>query len=467
MNSRQHLTAETIERYGAKKSSPAEFLAASDHLAACAECRQKLEFAVSAQAAFAGLQSQFAALSDEDFTHLPYEQLALYVDGKMDSVEREIADSHLAVCENCREDLADLRGFQMIATASAQNALAQTPNRQTISAEAEKSSSWWQRLFAFDFFSGANFLAPAGVGLAVLALLFVGVWLATRPNAENQIVKIQPSPQNQNSSPNITNSLSVNQNSAEETNSSTNQESPDNSSEPLKPSKDLSGEGMLFALNDNGKPIGFDSEGNLSGAENLPAAVRDSVERTLKTQKVPVSPAVSALRNNQSGVLMGEANERAGVPFALQNPVGKVVRETQPVLRWKPLADAKFYKVAVVDANFRVVAQSENLNSTSWKINKPLVRGANYSWQVTAVKADGSETISPSSPAPQARFRVIEQSALNAVEQVEKSGVKSHLARGIAYAQAGLIEEARAEFQALLKENPRSSLARKLLQSLR
>jgi hypothetical protein len=148
-------------------------------------------------------------------------------------------------------------------------------------------------------------------------------------------------------------------------------------------------------------------------------------------------------------------------------PIGKVIRENQPILRWKPLKDATAYSVTIVDDKFRVIAESGSLTATSWKSSKPLPRGANYSWQVTTIKDDGSETVLPSAPAPQAKFRVMEQTAFDDLIRIEKSGTKSHLARGIIYAQAGLKAEARAEFQALLKENPRSPPARRLLDSVK
>jgi hypothetical protein len=45
--------------------------------------------------------------------------------------------------------------------------------------------------------------------------------------------------------------------------------------------------------------------------------------------------------------------------------------------------------------------------------------------------------------------------------------VRSHLARGVIYAEAGLLDQARAEFAALVKDNPRSQLARRLLSSVK
>ena len=108
------------------------------------------------------------------------------------------------------------------------------------------------------------------------------------------------------------------------------------------------------------------------------------------------------------------------------------------------------------------------MTTTVWQPSKPLPRGANYSWQVTATLADGTETVSPSSPAPQARFRVIEQNLFDDINKLETSGARpSNLALGVLYAKAGMKREARAAFEGLVKENPNSDIVRKLLQSVK
>jgi hypothetical protein len=86
-------------------------------------------------------------------------------------------------------------------------------------------------------------------------------------------------------------------------------------------------------------------------------------------------------------------------------------------------------------------------------------------WQVTAVK-DGKEIISPTAPAPEARFKVLEKAKADELTVVERVGPGSHLARGTLYARAGLLDDAERELRALLAANPKSSTARKLLQSL-
>jgi hypothetical protein len=223
-------------------------------------------------------------------------------------------------------------------------------------------------------------------------------------------------------------------------------------------------------LNDGGGRVVFDARGGLRGLEALSPDARTAVRRSLSTRRVDTSRVLDGLARDAAGVLMsGEATsgERAGVPFALIGPVGKVVREDRPVLRWRPLAGAVSYKAAVVNSKFQVVAESRPTIANEWASPVVLQRGQTYYWQVTATLADGSETTSPRSPAPQAKFRVLEQTTEDELRRLEESTPESHLARGVLYAQAGLVEEAAAEFSELVNLNPRSPVAHKLLQSVR
>jgi hypothetical protein len=440
MNSNEHITSEIFDRYAARAASATEILFVQTHTSACEACREKLARIVSPEKAFAAIHNDFAF---DDFAdapeHLVYEQLEFFADNKLDEADREIATSHLSICEDCAKDLADLQIYRQIAETPAATA--------EIVPDAQKQS-FWQKLFAFDSIGS---FAPVAT-ILLIAILF-GAWLLLRGNRAEEIAQTN---KNQNVLPanvNATSNLAAPNVSPE--NSPTNELSP-------APIEDLPNGETMYALNDG--QLTVDDKGNVKGLENLSPSAQNSIKQSLQSGKISV--AANSLGGN-SGVLMGEANENNGVPFALQTPIGKIIRENQPVLRWKPLKDAASYEVAIVDEKFRVVEQSGKLTATSWKPSKPLPRGANYSWQVTATKTDGTETVSPSSPAPQARFRVVEQNLFDDLQRLEKSGTRSHLALGVLYAKAGLKQEARREFEALVKENPKSNLARKLLQSVK
>lgn len=434
----EHISDEIFDRYAERKADAAEILRVQTHVAACDACRAKLARVLGEEKVFAAIHGDFAF---DDFAdepeHLLYQQLEFFVDDKLDEVEREIAESHLAICGECEKDLADLRKYREIAATAP---IVNEPNAVTT------RRSFWQKIFAFD--SIGSFAPIAAVLL--IAVLF-GAWVLLRNNRTQEIVS-----SNSNQNPALSNLNIINAAPAPDVSPETSPQTEQSPDEILPKSE------TLYALNDG--QLKVDDKGNVSGAENLSPAARELVKQSLQTGKIAVT-------NNSlgggGGVLMSENNAENGVPFALSNPIGKVIRESQPVLRWKNLKDAQSYSVAIVDEKFRIVAESGKLTATNWKPSKPLPRGANYSWQVTAISADGTETVSPSSPAPQARFRVIEQNLFDDINRLEKSADRSHLALGALYAKAGLRQEARAEFEKLVKENPNSDVARKFLQSVR
>lgn len=113
----QHLTAETLERYRAQSLDTAGQVAARAHALSCPECRERLSRAMDAGAALTSLRDSFAPMFDDDDEpgHLSYERLSAYVDKQLDEVEREIVESHLAVCVDCETDARDLLRYQAIA----------------------------------------------------------------------------------------------------------------------------------------------------------------------------------------------------------------------------------------------------------------------------------------------------------------------------------------------------------------
>jgi hypothetical protein len=144
-------------------------------------------------------------------------------------------------------------------------------------------------------------------------------------------------------------------------------------------------------------------------------------------------------------------------------PVGEVVLSNRPSFRWSALEGASAYVVEVYDDQFRLVATSPQLTERSWTTS--LARGKVYSWQVKATK-DGEEVTSPRPPAPQAKFRVLDQSRANEIAKAKQAYASSHLTLGLLYADAGLLREAEQEFRALRRANPNSEIARSLLRQV-
>jgi len=72
----------------------------------------------------------------------------------------------------------------------------------------------------------------------------------------------------------------------------------------------------------------------------------------------------------------------------------------------------------------------------------------------------------PAAPAPRAQFNVLDTENLNALVKVKSQQPSSHLVLGLMYARAGLLAEAQSEFRQLVKENPDSVEAMRLLQTV-
>jgi hypothetical protein len=122
--------------------------------------------------------------------------------------------------------------------------------------------------------------------------------------------------------------------------------------------------------------------------------------------------------------------------------------------------------VRVFDDTFNEVLASPEVKGTEWNAAKPLPRGRSYKWQVTAT-VDGKEVISPVRPAPDAAFRIVNTAAAEDIEAVKRHHPHSDLLLGLAYARAGMRAEAEQAFSSLLRRNPNSEIARKLVRQVR
>lgn len=415
----EHLTQKQIEDYSQNRLNPAELLAVSDHLAECEVCRGALEAATSGDAALIGLHSEMFA--DEATEHLTAQQAAEYVDKNLTGDALQLVQDHLSNCDPCTFAVADLRAFR--------NEIAPSLDR-----EYRPQTGPAQTATAPGFSLGKLFrVAPVpAFGMAALLLLLFGVigyivWRTPEPQEEIAVV---PSP-----SPSVL---------------------PSPSAEPSLPPPPVT---LMAQLNDGNGVVTLDQEGRLSGADNLPASYQSLVKKALSSQRVERSSQLEGLTRPPSS-LMGSDPQRE---FSVLEPVGNVLLTNRPVFRWSTIEGTSGYVVEVYDQQFKLVASSPQQTQNSWTTTLP--RGGVYSWQVKAIK-DGQETTSPRPPAPQAKFRVLDQGKANEIAKAKKAYGSSHLALGLLYAEAGLLREAEQEFRLLRRANPNSNFARNLLRQV-
>lgn len=418
----EHLTQKQIEDYSQNRLSATELLALSDHLAECDVCRTQVESGLNGDAAFFALHAE--AVAENGNAHLTPAQTAEYVDKNLSGEELQVVVDHLSHCEQCTVAVADLRAFR--------NEIAPSLDREYDPARvpAVAASSWRERFTTLFRVS----LVPAfgGAALAVLLLVFIG-WLAWRtPREEKHEAVAVPTP-----------SL---------------QPSPLPSLQPEPVSAPV-----VAQLNDGAGVLSLDREGKLSGADNLPPEYQSLVKNALTGQRIEKSTQLQGLTRPPSS-LMG-SNDKT-LAFSVIAPAGNVLLSDRPTFRWSTMAGATSYVVEVYDDQFKQVATSPQLTTSSWTTTQPLPRGRVYSWQVKATK-DGEEVVSPRPPAPQAKFRVLDQAKANELSRAKRAYGTSHLTLGLIYAQAGLLKEAEQEFRILLRSNPNSDIASSLLRQVR
>ena len=404
-----HLSEQQIDEYRNRRLSPTQLIEADAHLASCDKCHLLWsEKRLNASELAAALYEDVVATDPAGDDHLNYESLEALVDQTAPEVDEEIAKVHLAGCQECA---AELRALEEVRD--------QKPIYQTV------------RPSETSFFR----LSWPSLAFATLALLFVAgiswwIWKQGK-TGETQVAAV-PSP------------------------------TPVEVDSPVPSPSATPSPQIVVALKDGGATISLDSTGRIEGLGNASPAIQASVKAALTSERLNVDPSLAGLRGKDT-TLMGSSVE--GVPFRLRSPLGVVVLSDRPNFRWQSYPGANVYVVKVFDSDYKEIAQSLSQTATSWSIPLPLSRGGIYSWQVTAVK-DGEEIKSPTAPAPEARFRVLNQNRLDEITKLQKMKPQSHLALGTVFAEAGLLEEARREFRLLLQANPESKVAQKLLQEV-
>ena len=149
--------------------------------------------------------------------------------------------------------------------------------------------------------------------------------------------------------------------------------------------------------------------------------------------------------------------------FNLIGPLSTMISTDRPAFRWTALNGAASYTVSVFDEDLHLVRMSEPLADTQWSMLGRLKAGNVYTWIVTALR-DGQEVSAPGSPA-RAEFKVLDNFELAELNR-QLSKTRSHAARGVLYAEAGLLDDAEKAFQVHLDLRPTDERVRDLLRTV-
>lgn len=423
-----HLSTLQVKQLCLKALPEDELVAAAIHTAKCQSCDQRFVEELKRQRG----SLPFTFTLDPEFwfrdAHVDFELLVELADKTLDQEMEEIVNIHLRTCETCREDVRSFLAFRARETGLS---YAQPEYKATHETEAPP---WWQHLQTRPAY------AMAAIILVAVAVLIGVIAFNSRPGSLEASKKEQ-------ASPGVEPGSSV---------------SPSPSQNVTSSPSGVSDSATVATLKDSGGEVTIDKNGRVTGLDQVSENSREYIARAALSEQIEPADVLRRLSGEQSG-LRGNDNGPQG--FRLLYPVRSVVIDDRPVFRWESLPGASSYRVYVLDAKGNQVGQSEELApaQTQWKA--PLLhRGQIFSWVVTAL-VDGKKVVSPSASAPEMKFAVLATADFKELIRLKKTN--SHLALGVFYARAGLLDQAEREFESLSKLNPDSELARKLLRNVR
>jgi anti-sigma factor RsiW len=401
----EHLSDENIEAYRGRRLPAAELLSASSHLAACEACRVRVS---SPKELHRGFEAIRAVLDAEANTaHLTYDEIARYVDGQLPTEDGARVELHARECPPCADDIEGIQALRI-----------------ELDAPPAKQRPWGR--LADLWRTGLNWKGSLVLaGAAGCALLVV-------------LVVRGPGPRG-GASAGVSTGAST------------------SAPEPRQPAQTAT----VNSIRDGKRLISIAAGGVITGLDGLSDSDRAALERVLAAKRVDAPASIAGLARG-AGVLLGS---QAQAPRAvLLGPVGRVVETDRPVLRWKPVAGARFL-VSVFDSRYNEMASSGWIPEAEWRVPRALGRGVVYSWQLN-VRQNGAEFTVPAPPAPEARFRILSAAEEADLIRVRGTSGDSHLVLGLQYARAGLLDEAGQELRTLREQNPGSETVAALLDSV-
>jgi hypothetical protein len=357
-----------------------------------------------------------------------FDLLVELADKTLDQEMEEIVNIHLKTCETCREDVRSFLAFRET-TAREMNISYAQPEYQTTNEAG--AVPWWSR----------PVYAVAAIVLVAVAVL-IGVIALNRKSSPIEVRKQDQTTPVVEQSPG---------------------HSPSPASNAVSSPSSVDDSARVVVLKDAGGEITVDKNGRLTGLDEVSENSRRYIAQAALSEQIQPADVLRRLSGEQGGL---RGNDDGPQGFELLYPVRRVVIEDRPVFRWQSLPGVSSYRVYVLDADGKQVIQSEELppTQTQWEAREALRRGQIFSWVVTAL-VDGKKIVSPSASVPEMKFAVLSTADFKDLNRLKKSN--SHLALGVSYARAGLLEEAERELQSLSKLNPDLELPRKLLQSVR
>jgi hypothetical protein len=437
-----HIPDKQMEAFCARSLKVAEMSANAEHIADCHACQRLFQETLKR---VRGDKPIAVNLSPADWfrhDHLDFDRLESFAEKRLDAEETAIVNLHLETCAVCREDYHSFVEFRDV-----------TENKHHPRQTPRPHSPATRKLFsgrkrpAFRWKPAYTVAALLIIGSAIIAAI-----LFSRRGTPEQSSRIYQPPQ---ATPTVSSLQSIQDmpgaqatpgaQGAQETVPSLPAAITPN---PIgAPNPTGSGEDMISSLVDGEKIIRFNQAGIVSGLETFPEETRQNITEALLTG-IPKRSV--------------DLNEFVNVPekrssAALLYPRRVVITEGRPTFRWAPMTGASSYQVRISDPSGNQIANSGPLPSetTQWKPSTRLNRGTIYSWAVIAT-VNGEEITADTT------FKLLEGGKLGELAML-KNKRQSHLALGLFYIREGVLIEARREMESLVRDNPNSAIAAKLL----
>lgn len=416
-----HISETVMQSFCAGGLPAISTLLCAEHIEVCRECSRLFERLSRINAASAPNNEQSLLQAYLLGEHLIYEQLSAYLDRRLDKDEMREVKLHLEFCPDCSEELSGLKEFRR----TVESELRPGPWRRLVKTLTMRWE-WIGRLDLEHAFGILSILILSG-----LTALMIHQW----HNWNDDPPPTTPTVTAPGNQPPIVGRGPIGK--------------VDQSENPsgVMPPKSTE---TIF---DGHKQYVIAYEGDQVRIDSLTTKLQKDVVKLLKGQVIGDPRLLQQLAS--ANLSLRGANKSK---IVLLNPVGTVIEEERPVLRWGPIEGATSYLVDLTDETLRPVAQSPHVESTEWTVTDNLKRGAVYLWQVTGFK--NGERID-NQLNPMGRFMVASEKKAREIEEARKQ-YTDHLELGVYYLKEGLLDQAQEELSQLRLRNPDSKIVNKM-----
>lgn len=476
-----HLDQAQIERCLKNQLLPDEIMTVYRHIGDCEQCR--IQVASPGNLPFSELRAGiFVAENDLD-EHLTEAELIGFADNTLGRIDRQIVESHLAICSQCGEAIQRLHDFQALVEKYPQPVL-----------EPLSSLTLWERLKALSHIPALHFTLPSLVtaesykrafipafAVALIVLVLCQQWYVARQFGNDRAKQLA-------SAQNALKTESIKRQAAEarerELLSQQQQLSLLAQSEKQKQSEESH---LITQLRqqlsnrtaDQLAPLGQrlyrDRKGALVFTQPVPIEDQKWVAALAKGT-VDIPPQIKEW--SQAPLLLG-GNVSKPNSISLLSPVNTLILSRRPLFRWNSRHPGRFYRLTlqtearepvatIVITNLQngqgeaevygketsqIVEHSRMTSAMVWNMeisNKlpPLLPGLGYRWWIEELARPDKDAAPQTGAATSiAQFKIADTTTETQVKRAQSRYAGSPLLLGGYYAKMGFIEAAREEFR--------------------